>query len=304
MSFKKTLGLVLCIVFVGAVIGCDLLKPKQPPKPAVKQEEAVSIPVRGTLIAKVNNYPVTLEEMGEEIDNYNNMVPSDQPQLKITSKDQKVDYLKNDMVRRILLYQEGLDRGLERKEDIQRALEKTKMELVVVELIKEEASKIEVSSAEIEDYYNKFKDQLKEPEERQIREIMISTEQEARDVLITLLQGADFATTAKERSKLSNAKDGGDMGFVQKGKNPAQFDSVAFSDTLDVGKVSNYFKGTDGYYILKIEAKRGGKQKPLSEIWDDIKKGLTFLKQQQKVEELIQKLSRQAKIEIYEGEIK
>ena len=304
MRFERTIALVIFISAGIALSGCDLLKPKQPPKPVVKQEEPASMPVRGTLIAKVNNYPVTLEEMNEEIDNYNNMVPADQPQLKITAKDQKVDYLKNDMVRRILLYQEGLDRGLERKEDIQRALEKTKMELVVVDLIKEEASKIDVSSAEIEDYYNKFKDQLKEPEERQIRDIMVSTEQEARDILILLLQGADFATTAKERSKLPNAKDGGDMGFVQKGKNPAQFDSVAFSDTLDVGKVSNYFKGPDGYYILKIEAKRGGKQKPLSEIWDDIKKGLTFLKQQQKVEELIQKLSRQAKIEIYEGEIK
>jgi peptidyl-prolyl cis-trans isomerase C len=304
MSSKKTIALLMCVSAGMALIGCDLLKPKQPPKPVAKQEEAATVPVRGTLIAKVNNYPVTLEEMNDEIDNYNNAVPADQPQLKVTSKDQKVDYLKNDMVRRILLYQEGLDRGLERKDEIQRALEKTKMELVVMELIKEEANKVEVSSAEIEDYYNKFKDQLKEPEERQIREIVVSTEQEARDILITILQGADFATTAKERSKLSNAKDGGDMGFVQKGKNPAQFDSVAFSDTLDVGKVSNYFKGADGYYILKIEAKRGGKQKPLSEIWDDIKKGLTFLKQQQKVEELIQKLSRQAKIEIYEGEIK
>ena len=304
MRFQKTFLLVLCVMLGVTLMGCDLLKPKSPVKTAAKQEEAVTVPVRGTLIARVNNYPLILEDMNDEVDNYNNLVPADQPQMKITSKDQKVDYVKNDMVRRILLYQEGMDRGLERKEEIQKALEKAKMELVVMELIKEEANKIEVSSAEIEDYYNKFKDQLKEPEERQIREIMVSTEQEARDVLITLLQGADFPTTAKERSKLPNARAGGDMGFVQKGKNSAQFDSVAFSDSLDVGKVSNYFKGADGYYILKIEAKRGGKQKPLSEIWDDIKKGLTFLKQQQRVEELIQKLSRQAKIEIYEGEIK
>jgi hypothetical protein len=39
-------------------------------------------------------------------------------------------------------------------------------------------------------------------------------------------------------------------------------------------------------------------------MWDDIKRGLTFLKQQQVVEDLIGKLSREAKIEVNEGEIK
>jgi hypothetical protein len=39
-------------------------------------------------------------------------------------------------------------------------------------------------------------------------------------------------------------------------------------------------------------------------MWDDIKKGLTYLKQQQKLEEIIGKLSSEAKIEVYEGEIK
>jgi len=122
--------------------------------------------------------------------------------------------------------------------------------------------------------------------------------------LIQLLQGGDFATLAKEKSRSASSKQGGDLGFISKGKKFAQFDEVAFSDTLDVGRISNIFKGPDGYYIIKLEAKKGGKQKSLSELWDDIKRGLTFLKQQQRIEELIGKLSRDAKIEIYEGEIK
>ena len=73
---------------------------------------------------------------------------------------------------------------------------------------------------------------------------------------------------------------------------------------LDVGKTSNIFKGPQGYYILKLEAKRGGKQKTLSELWDDIKRTLTFLKQQQKLEELVSNVSKTAKININEGEIK
>ncbi|MFC1805161.1 peptidylprolyl isomerase, partial [Candidatus Omnitrophota bacterium] len=218
--------------------------------------------------------------------------------------EQKINYLKNEMVRRVLLYREATDRGLDRSEDVRIALEKTKMDLLVVELIKREAEAMDVSSQEIEDYYNAYKDQLKEPEERQIREIMVSTETEARDVLIQVLQGADFSTLARQYSKASSAKDGGNLGMVKPGDKFPQFDEVAFSESLEVGKASSIFKGPDGYYILKLESKKGGKQKSLTEMWDDIKSGLTFLKQQQKIEDLIGKLSREAKMEFYEGEIK
>ncbi|MFC1675398.1 peptidylprolyl isomerase, partial [Candidatus Omnitrophota bacterium] len=188
--------------------------------------------------------------------------------------------------------------------DVRIALEKTKMDLLVVELIKREAEAMDVSSQEIEDYYNAYKDQLKEPQERQIREIMVSTETEARDVLIQVLQGADFSTLARQYSKTASAKDGGNLGIVKPGDRFPQFDEVAFSESLEVGKTSSIFKGPDGYYILKLESKKGGKQKSLTEMWDDIKSGLTFLKQQQKIEDLIGKLSREAKMEFYEGEIK
>ena len=258
--------------------------------------------IKGTLIAKINNIPVTLEELNQEVDAYNAIVPADKPEMKLTTREKKIEYLKNEMVRRILLYQEAMDRGLERNEDVIRALEKTKMDLLVVSLIKQEAEKVSISSKEIEDYYNTYQEQLKEPEEKKIREMVLSTEQEAKDVLVQLLQGADFATLAKERSRSKSAKNGGDLGFVSKDKIFKEMANVV--DTLEVGQISSIFKGPEGYYIIKVEAKRGGKKKTLNELWDDIKRGLTFLKQQQVIEDLIGRLSRQAKIEIYEGEIK
>ncbi len=300
---KKILLFMGCGLLVSALMGCDklnFLKPKEDKSKKV----AVTFAVKGTIIAKVNNISLTLEELNQEIDAYNNLVPEDKPELKISTREQKIKYLKDEMVKRTMLYQEALDNGLDRNEEILRALERTKRDLLVVELIKQETGKVDVSSKEIEDYYNTYKEQLKEPEERQLREIVVPMEQEAKDILIQLLQGADFAALAKERSKVPSAKDGGDLGFIQRGKKFAQFDTVAFSDSLEAGKISNIFKGPDGYYILKLEARRGGKQKSLSELWDDIKRGLTFLKQQQKIEDLIGKLSREAKLEVYEGEIK
>jgi len=300
---RKIIVLIsFCFIFFG-FLGCDKLNALISKKPAAKKEYPM-MAVKGTVIAKVNNISLTLEDMNQEIDAFNATGPVDRPELKITTREQKINYLKNEMVRRALLYQQAVDNGLERNEEVLRALDKTKMQLLVMELVKNETEKIDVSSKEIEDYYNTYKDQLKEPEERQIREIVVGSEQDAKDILILLLQGGDFASIAKEKSKSPSSKQGGDLGFIPKGKKFAQFDEAAFSNTLEVDKTSNIFKGPEGYYIIKLEAKKGGKQKSLTELWDDIKRGLTFLKQQQKLEALIGKLSRDAKIEVYEGEIK
>ncbi len=296
--------IVSIFLFVG-LYGCDNISGLSPKKIVSKVNKAQVMPVvKGAIIAKINNIPISLEDLNQEIDAFNAAVPENKPEAKINTREKKIDYLKNEMVRRALLYQYALDQGLDRKEEVQRALEKAKEDILVVELLRDEAAKVEVTSAEIEDYYNKYKEQLKEPEQRQIREIVVPAETEAKEILIELLKGADFADLARQHSKDPSAANGGDLGFVDKGKKFAQFDAVAFSDTLDVGQYSNIFKGPDGYYILKLEAKHGGKQKSLSEMWDDIKRGLQFVKQQQMIEDLIGKLSQQAKIEIYEGEIK
>jgi peptidyl-prolyl cis-trans isomerase C len=301
---KKSFSLLVFLgLFALLSSGCDRLDFLNPGKiQAVKK--AGTRGSRGTLIGKVGNIPLTLEDLNQDVINYNEIIPNDQPEKKIVTRDQKIDYVKNEMVRRALLYQEALNRGLDKDEEVASILEKTRMELTVLKLMRDETDKIEVTPKEIEEVYNTNKEQFKEPEERNIREIVLSTEQDAKDILIQLLQGADFATLAKERSKSSSSKNGGDLGFISKGKKFTQFDAVAFSDTLEAGKTSNIFKGPDGYYILKLEAKKGGKQKSLSELYEDIKRRLLFLDKQQKLEDLISRLSKTNKIVINEGEIR
>ncbi len=321
LYYKKLKIVFICFVVLSFyLISCDKLPFKIPffgsnDNTGAQKQEFSPLKVAGTIIAKVNNFPITLEDLNEDIDNYNNLVTQDNPQLKIATKEQKLDYLKNEMIRRSLIYQEALRRGLDKKEDVARILEKTKQDLLVVELVRQEAENVDATTQEINDYYDTYKDKLKEPEERQIREIVVPTEFEAREILIQLLQGSDFATIATQRSKAASSKNGGDLGFIVKAgtmmgekeftgtKNFKEFDEIAFSNTLEVGKISNIFKGSDGYYIIKLEAKRGGKQMSLSEMWDDIKKALIFLKQQQKIENIINQLTGNAKIEVYEGAI-
>ena len=300
IAFCITLGL-----FSSAILGCDKLSNFTSAKMEKKEApSAVVMEIKGPLVAKVNNIPIGLDDFNQEIEMYNTNLPADGSEPKITTRDEKINYLRNEMVRRMLLYQSALDKGLDRNENVSKTLEKTKIQLLVLELIRQSAQKVDVSPKEIEEYYNTYKEQFRDPEERQLQEVVVASEAEARDVLIQLLQGADFSTLAKANSISPTAKDGGELGFIRKGKKSVQFDAVAFSDSLQIGKISSMFQTPEGYAIIKLEAKRGGKQKMLSEMYEDIKKGITYLKQQQAIDELISKLSRDAKIEIYEGEIK
>ncbi|MFA6358268.1 MAG: peptidylprolyl isomerase [Candidatus Omnitrophota bacterium] len=301
---RKVILFFILGLFFSSILGCDKFNFAGKGKKEVKVIPVPTVQVKGAVIAKVNNIAVGLGDLNDEIEAYNASVPVDRPELKVSTKEQKISYLKNEVIRRLLIYQNALDKGLDKNEEVKQAAEKNKRDLLVMQDIKEITQNIDVSSKDVEDYYNTYKEQLKEPEERQISELVVGSEQEAKDILIQLLQGADFATIAKNYSKSPSAKSGGDLGFIQRGKKSAQFDAAAFSDSLDAGKISSIFKTPEGYSIIKLEAKRGGKQKPLSEMWDEIKRGLVFLKQQQAIEDLIGKLSRDAKIEVYEGEIK
>ena len=285
--------------------GCEKIFPRKTPRAGTPVKTGTTpVEIKGTIVAKVNNQPVTLEDLDAEIESFNQEVPPDRPAEKIDTKDKKITYLKNVVIRRIIMAQAAADKGLDRKPEVERALDNLKQRILAAELGRLEAQAVEVTSKEIEDYYNMAKEELKEPEERQLREIVVVSEGDAKSILIELLQGGDFVVLAQSRSITASAKKGGDLGFIKKGVKSVQFDDVAFSSSLEAGRTSNYFKTAEGYTILRLEAKRGGKAKTLTELWDDIKTGLTFLKQQQKIEELISKLSAGAKIEVIESAIK
>lgn len=145
---KKILAPVFILSILISAAGCNLLSPISKPKKTQNAEPA-KVEVSGTLIAKVNNRPITLEELNAEVETFNSYVPQDKPDEKIDTRDKKVAYLRNEMIRKSLLSQAAKDRGLERKEDVRKAMDAFMDNLLVGELIREETAKIEVTSKEI-----------------------------------------------------------------------------------------------------------------------------------------------------------
>lgn len=295
--------LAVCIVLSSFTLsGCENIPfiSKFFPSPAKKTETAATVQpsFQGTLLARVDNWVVTLEDFNQKVDSLNSRL---KPEERFETPERKKTLL-NDLISQQLLVKEAKARGIDKRREIKEAIEEMENGLLIASLSNQLLEDVKVDSKDIEDYYNKNKEldpNIKEPTQWHIREIVVSTPTQANDILIELLKGADFADLARQYSKAASARNGGDLGFLDQEKvlqmaAPLQIAVVS----LEPGGLSNVVKGAEGFYILKLEEKKGGKEKPISEAWDYIKEGLTMVKQGEKIQEHIESLRQKANIEI------
>ena len=301
----KAFFLFIVFISLGALTGCDMIQSafQTPGKTTTSRNLApgggeTNVPP-GTVLAKINNDVITLESFDEKIKNLQMLSPD----IKINTPDAKKAYL-NDLVTQELIFQEARARGIDRKKDVKDALDEFKKSVMARQLILDETKGLTVESSEVEAFYNQYKKEFAAPEEIHAREIVVPTEAAAKDILISLLQGGDFAAAAKEKSVSPSASKGGDLGIVKKGEPFAKFYDVV--STLEAGQVSQIFNGPNGFYIAKVEEKKGGAIPQLTDkmpnsdltVYDQIKNGLLQQKQAQRIQDLTDKLKREAKIEI------
>ena len=312
MGRFKIINFVFCAVFL-FLFGCDKINFFNPQK---KQEVVVS----GTVISKVANRPITLEALNREaealnaaidatIDANENLTTAQKREQKtkseVNTREKKIEYLKNVVIRRMVFAQAALDRGLDRRDDVGDLLKISRDNILAQEMENEVVNKIDVTQTDLEAAYKSIKDQLRQPEARKIRVIVTKTEPEAKQIYQSLLQDADFATLAKSNSISASAKDSGDLGFIGRGKVGGVFDDIAFSPGLQQSSISGIFKGPEGYTIVKIEGIKEGKQLSLQEVSGELKDRLLGLKKQDEMEKFYDTVSRDSiKIEIHESLIK
>jgi peptidyl-prolyl cis-trans isomerase C len=127
-------------------------------------------------------------------------------------------------------------------------------------------------------------------EEVHARHILVETEDEAKEILEQIKNGADFATLAKEKSKDAGA-DGGDLGYFTKDQMVPEFAEVAFK--MYPGQLSNPVKTQFGWHIIKVEDRR---QRPVPE-FDKIKDQIDAYLVRKAQSDYVASLRQTAKIE-------
>lgn len=176
------------------------------------------------------------------------------------------------------------------------------------------APESEVTTAEVQTYYDENKAQFQSTAQSQLSHILISVSStatadeaakakaKAEDVLKQLLSGGDFAELAKKYSDdPGSAANGGDLGMASTETYVAEFKAAA--DKLKKGQMSGLVKTDYGYHIIKkVDEQVAGQQK-LEDVAETIKASLIQEKRNTVFQEYLAQLKKDAKIQILDKDL-
>ena len=147
----------------------------------------------------------------------------------------------------------------------------------------------------VADYYRQHASEFKRPETVTLRQILVTTPNEARDVQRRLLkQPKNFETLARTSSRGPEAPEGGLMGTFARGQLPPELETAAFG--LPVGGMSEIVETTLGYHVLRVEAREAAHQESLEEAQGRIRALLSRQKSDQRIRQFVSELLAQAKV--------
>lgn len=111
-----------------------------------------------------------------------------------------------------------------------------------------------------------------------------------------LLTGEDFSALARAESACASAEQGGDLGVINKGFMPPEFDAVAFE--IPIGEISPVIRSDFGLHILRVQSKTEGGMPSYEQMHDFFYKFLQEQLREQRVREEIARLRAQAQVDI------
>ena len=112
----------------------------------------------------------------------------------------------------------------------------------------------DVNDAAIEKAYKTFVADTSSREEVTAAHILVATEDEAKAIIASLQEGADFAELAKSKSTGPSGPNGGSLGKFGRGQMVPAFENAAFA--LEGGKVTTQPVQTQfGWHVIKVESK-------------------------------------------------
>jgi parvulin-like peptidyl-prolyl isomerase len=154
---------------------------------------------------------------------------------------------------------------------------------------------VEVSDAEVAAYYQEHPDAFHVPETVTLRQILVATSNEARDVRRRLARDPrSFEAIAREVSKGPEGKDGGIMGSFAPGQLPTELDTAAFS--LKEGVVSEIVETSLGFHVLRVDKKEPAREETLPEATAHIRTLLERQKADRRLREFVSGLMARAKV--------
>ncbi len=172
-------------------------------------------------------------------------------------------------------------------------------------------SKLQISQAEIEKYYEAHQDSYTQPESVHLNEILIPTtenpsnaelataEAKAKEVEAKLKAGGNFADLAKKYSGGPTAQQGGDLGRFKRGALAKVLEEQTFA--LPNDGYTEPIRTKQGYIILQATDHVPGGVAPLQKVEPDIEQALYLQMIEPAVRRYLTRLREEAYIDIRPG---
>lgn len=157
------------------------------------------------------------------------------------------------------------------------------------------------SDDELKKRYEDEKQRFVQPEQRLVSHILINVPANATpdqqkaalakaEKIAAEANPGDFAKLAEQNSEdLGSRRQGGDLGWLEKGVTNAAFDSALFA--LQKGQISKPILSPDGYHIIWLRDVRSGESKPFAEVRDQLVKEASTADRDRKYNDVAGKMS-------------
>ena len=323
------------------------------------QTQVTSTETVEEIIARVNNNIITradLRKAREQLQTEAKQQP-DAVAAEQTAKEHEKDLLR-DLIDQQLLLSKAQDLGItvdtdlvkklddvrkqlhaDSMEDLQKAAEaqgisfedfkqNMKNNLLTQRVISQEVGgHLNVSSAEIQDFYNQHKAELERPEQVRLSEILIAIQAKpaadadkdkaapqtptAEDVTQAqtkvdqvydmLKKGGSFDDLAKKYSNGPTASAGGDLEYFKRGTLSKDLEAKVFA--MNAGQYTEPVRTNQGFVILKVTEHQTPGIPPVKDVENQIQEQIYMTKMQPALRDYLTKLREEAYIDIKAGYI-
>lgn len=301
------------------------------------------------IIARVNNSIITRSEYQRSKEQLKQEVQQQDPSDADKVYSQKERDVLRDLIDQQLLLEKGKDLGitadtevvkrldemrkqmnLDSMEALQKAAEaqgvsfedfkqNLKNQIITQQVIgKEVGSRMQITKEEEQQFYDQHKNELEQPEQIRLSEILVSTgkkpdsmlsedqvvaaaKAKADDLLAQIRKGASFDEIAKKNSDGPTASQGGDLGLFKRGTLAKQLEDLTFA--MKPGTVSDVIQTKQGFVILKVTEHEQAGVPSLKDVEPRIQDAIYMSKLQPALREYLTKLREDAFIEIKPGYI-
>ncbi|WP_299401570.1 peptidylprolyl isomerase [uncultured Roseobacter sp.] len=150
---------------------------------------------------------------------------------------------------------------------VTKSLENERRSLTAAEVI-ESVLADAVTDDELQALYDRQYGDIDPAEEYNASHILVETEEEAQAIKEEIDGGADFGTTAREKSTGPSGPNGGDLGWFGAGMMVPSFEAATIA--LAVGEVSSPVQTQFGWHVIKLNETRSAEIPTLDDVREEL----------------------------------